>query len=214
MLLTQDQPISGSDSAIQLVDGKTWEEQSQSKEDDQEGENDSGEEYEEYKEDPFYYDSSYNSKKLIQAKQKGVQPMGGDTAGDEERKDQPEEQGSSSEPEWGRRKSPDHENDLKTWQETNIGPNNKEAYRFGHCHLCNVPISTRHATFPFTCFECRKEEQNNINTEVSSSKDKGKNERDDEEEFYRIRLQEKEKATMKNPSLTCWVTYQIQTVNG
>jgi RNA polymerase-binding transcription factor DksA len=104
--------------------------------------------------------------------------MGGDTKGDEEKKDQPEKQGSSSEPEWGRHTTIDHEKELKQWQETNIGQANKETYRFGHCHLCHVPIATRRSTPTFTCFECRKEEQTDINTKVSSTKDKGKNERD------------------------------------
>jgi hypothetical protein len=38
----------------------------------------------------------------------------------------------------------------------------------------------------FTCFGCRKEEQSDVKAEASALKDKGKNERDDEEEFYRI----------------------------
>ncbi len=52
--------------------------------------------------------------------------------------------------------------------------------------MCNVPVATRHASFPFTCFECRREEESDVKAEENPPKRKGKNERDDEEEFYRI----------------------------
>jgi hypothetical protein len=64
--LTPHPPFSGPDSAVHLVAKETLTEQPQNKDDDQEGENDSGEEYEEYKEAPFYYNSSY-SKEIKQA---------------------------------------------------------------------------------------------------------------------------------------------------
>jgi hypothetical protein len=54
------------------------------------------------------------------------------------------------------------------------------------CHWCNVPIATRHTTSTFTCFECKQEGQTDVKAEDSLPKDKGKDERDDEEEFYRI----------------------------
>jgi hypothetical protein len=111
MSLTPDQPSSGPDSAVHLVAKETWTEQPQNKDDDQEGETDSGEEYKEYKEDPFYYDSAY-FKETKQAPQKECQPKGGDTKNDDEQKGQADEQGSSSEPGWGRHTSTDHEKDL------------------------------------------------------------------------------------------------------
>ncbi len=83
-------------------------------------------------------------------------------------------------------KKPDQEKELQQWLETNIRPNNRETYRFGHCHLCNYPIATSRTTLTFTCFECRQEEQFDVRAEVRSLNDKDKNERDDEEEFYRI----------------------------
>jgi RNA polymerase-binding transcription factor DksA len=185
MSLTPDQKSSGPDSAGHLAAKETWIEQPQNKDDDREGETDSGEESEEYKEDPFFYESP-SLEETKPDPQNAGQKKGGDTKNDNEQKGQVEEQGSSSEPEWGRRTSIDHEKELKQWQETNIRPNNKKTYRFGHCHWCNAPIATSRPTLTFTCFACRQEEQSNVRAEVRSSNDEGKSERDDEEEFYRI----------------------------
>ena len=149
--------------------------------------------------------TSYCSEELKRAQHKEGQSMGGDTMTDDETKGQPESQGSSSEPEWGRNTKPDQEKELKQWQETNIGPNNRDKYRFGHCHLCNVPIATTSSpnTLTFTCFECRQEEQYDVRAEVRSSTGKGKMNVMMKKSFTEFQSRESGTATMTKHYPTC-----------
>jgi hypothetical protein len=168
-----------------------------------EGESDPDEDYEEYQEDPFYHKETHESKTEIDYnlnKEEGQgneqeEPVLNNITFDEEKgamsnPEQDANQSSSVEPTWGtwRKETPKElENNWKVWDETNI---NKEettqAYRHERCHLCDKPVSTTNMDdkIVLICFECRRTIVDNEKLEnEDEAGDKGKRDRDDEEEW-------------------------------
>jgi hypothetical protein len=96
---------------------------------------------------------------------------------------------SSSKPTWGKYTAPDYDKESEIWHNyeshsvtdmpSKLNFKQRNPYHFGHCHSCDTPIATRHKTIKFTCYECKKQESK-FNPR---SKEKGKHERDGEEEF-------------------------------
>ena len=161
--------------------------------DNDEEDSDSGEEYEEYKEDPFYHKETQESTKETDPTIKTEDITFNAEEGARSTPEQDANQSSSVEPTWGtwRRQTPQEiKDDWTVWTEANIDKEKTtQAYRHGRCHLCDKPVSSSNMDerTMLTCWECKRTIIENEGQEnEDGAGDKGKKDKDDEEEWGRI----------------------------
>ena len=169
-------------------------------EDKTEEENNLEEDYEKWKEDPWYHtEKNQDSEQHAQSKreedsdtEKENASLTELTSSLKEKESSPIEeqdanQSSSIEPTWGQwRQKTEQElsDEWKAWEETNQGQST-QAYRHGRCQLCAKPVSTTNINpqIELTCYECRKSITENEGEENVTSKQRLKKAyKDDEEE--------------------------------
>ena len=138
--------------------------------DHEEEDSDSGEDYEEYKEDPFYHEETHESTKETDSTINKEERTGNEQEditldAEEGARSNPEQdanQSSSVEPTWGtwRRETPKEiENNWEVWAETNIDKEKTtQVYRHGRCHLCDKPVSSTNMDerTVLICWECKR----------------------------------------------------------